>query len=118
MLRPSDNWQQRTKSQRPLLLPRRGDRRGLLEPEFQERFAGYFDLLASGEHLHCSSRSCADARANGCALAAAGNGTDNGSQSGATADFLGGFLAPSPPLPPVVPAPHRVVIPITPHATH
>src|SRR5258708_24063312 len=102
MLRPSDNWQQRTKSQRPLLLPRRGDRRGLLEPEFQERFAGYFDLLASREHLHCSSRSCANARANGCALTAAGNRTDNRTECRTTADFLGGGLPPPPPS-------HRVV---------
>src|SRR5260221_7758088 len=112
MLRPSENWQERTKSQQPLLLPRRGDRRGLLEPEFQERFAGHFDLLASSEHLHRSSRSCADARANSCALPAAGNGTDNGSQSGATADFLGGVLAASLPFQRVVTAHNGIVIPI------
>src|SRR5260370_40089181 len=116
MLRPSENWQERTKSQEPLLLPRRGDRRGLLEPEFQERFAGHFDLLAAREHLHRSSRSCADARANSCALPAAGNGTDNGSQSGATADFLGGVLAAAPPLPRVVTAPHGTGIPTHPDA--
>src|SRR5258708_22952096 len=117
MLRHSENWQQRTKSQRPLLLPRRGDGRGLLEPELQERFAGHFDLLASREHLHRSSRSCADARANGCALAAAGNGTDNRSQSGATADFLGGVLSASLPLPRVVTAHNRIIMAIDPGAS-
>src|SRR5229473_4889758 len=112
MLRPSDNWQQRTKSQRPLLLPRRGDRRGLLEPEFQERFAGHFDLLASREHLHCSSRSCANARANGCALAAAGNRTYNRTECRTTADFLGGVLAAPLPLQRVVTAHKGIVMPI------
>src|SRR5260370_39207337 len=109
MLLLSDNWQERTKSQRPLLLPRRGDRRGLLESEFQERFAGHFDLLASREHLHCSSRSCANARANGCALTAAGNRTDNRTECRTTADFLGGVLAAPLPFHPVVPPPNGVV---------
>src|SRR5258708_29489708 len=112
MLRPSENWQERTKSQQPLLLPGRGDHRGLLEPEFQERFARHFDLLATREHLHRSSRSCADARANGCALAAAGNRADNRSQSGATADFFGGVLAAPLPLQRVVTAHNGIVMAI------
>src|SRR5260370_3494445 len=84
----------------------------LLESELQKRFAWYFHLLAASEHLHRSSGSCADARANRCAFAAPGDCADDSAQSRAAADFLRGILAPPFALRRVIAAYHRIVLTI------
>src|SRR5260370_31248313 len=81
----------------------------LLESELQERFAWYFHLLAASEHLHRSSGSRADARANRCAFAAPGDCADDSAQSRAAADFLGGIFSAALAFPSVISAHHRIV---------
>src|SRR5258708_11999348 len=91
----------------PSLALRHGNRRRLLQAELQQRFAGHFYLLAPGEHLHGSSGSGADTRANRRALTASGDSADDRSQSRTAADFFRRVLAPPFAL-------HRVISPAPP----
>ncbi len=70
--------------------PALADGDGLLEPEFEQRFARDLDLLAAREDLHAragrGTRACADRRAS----AAAGDCADDRAERRAAADFLSG----------------------------
>src|SRR5215472_18632712 len=65
------------------------DTHRLLQAEFQQGFAGDLDLSTLGQNLYGTTGGPASRRANSRALAAARDGSDYGSNSGAPANLFG-----------------------------
>src|SRR5580704_16882471 len=91
---------------------RRRHRGGLLQAEFQQRFARYFDLLAPREHLYAGASrrpySCANRRA----FSAAGDGADDGSEDRPASHFLRSVRPAALSLQAVVAADQRIIMAI------
>src|SRR5579872_6870659 len=89
---------------------------GLLQAEFEQRFARDFDLLTAGEHLH--PRTCCGTRAstNRCASATAGDCPDDRAERRAASDFFGGVAATSLAFQRVVAAHDGIVLAVDDHA--
>ena len=64
-----------------------------LQRKVKHSFRGQLDLLALGGCLNSAAQAAAGRRADRCSLAAAGDGSDDGSDASARADFRSGILA-------------------------